>query len=193
MLSRMGPSRRSRRLDADELFARETLEVARAILGCTLVHRDCSGVVVEVEAYKGDAASHFVTRRIKGAMMGSTHGQLYIYPIYGMHWCLNVTTDAHGPGALLLRALEPRDGVELMRQRRGVERLEDLCSGPAKLVQALAVDPSLNGRRFDSEFELLARESEPPIAQGPRIGILTAMDLPWRFTVQGSRFLSRRG
>jgi DNA-3-methyladenine glycosylase len=175
-----------------DFFAPDTLEVARGILGCTLVHGPCSGIVVEVEAYKGDAASHFVTRRHVGAMMGTTHGHLYIYPIYGMHWCLNVTTDAGGPGAILLRALEPREGIDVMRRRRGGVPDVALCSGPAKLVQALAVDPALNGRPFTDAFELRPREHAVEIVQGPRIGITTAVDLPWRFTVKGSRFLSRK-
>lgn len=166
------------------------------MLGARLVHHaspggPCAGIVIEVEAYKGDAASHFVTRRHAGSVMGSSHGRLYIYRIYGVHWCLNVTTDAHGPGAVLLRALEPVEGIDLMRARRGRERIEDLCGGPARLVQALGVDPALDGRPFDEGFSLHLPRVAPEIAAAPRVGITKAMDLPWRFMVRGSRFVSR--
>src|SRR5262245_30925775 len=104
-----------------EFFARDTLLVARDLVGATMLHAGVGGVIVETEAYKGDAASHWVTRRHKaGALLGTTHGRIYVYSIYGMHHCVNVTSDASGPGAVLLRAIEPTHGVPEMLRRRGV-------------------------------------------------------------------------
>lgn len=181
-----------RRVLLERHFAAPTLDVARALLGCTLVHGNCAGVIVEVEAYGVDAASHFVTRPRTGAIMGEGHGRIYVYSIYGVHHCLNFTTDASGPGAVLIRALEPTRGIESMKERRGSERLADLCSGPARLVQALAVDPALTGRRVTDAFEIVRPRHAPDIAAGPRIGISEAKNLPWRLVVKGSPFLSRR-
>ena len=180
------------RIVDDAFFARPTLEVARALIGCTLRHRDTAGVIVEVEAYCGDAASHHVTRPRTGAIMGTTHGRIYLYSIYGMHRCLNVTTDEHGPGAVLFRALEPTEGLGSMAHRRGSDDVRALCSGPAKLVEALAVDSGIGSKRFLDHFELDGRTDPLEIATGPRIGISAAVELPWRLALRGSRFLSRK-
>ena len=174
-----------------DFFAARTLTVARRLVGATLTRGPCSGVIVEVEAYTDDPASHHVTRPRKSALMRETHGFIYVYQIYGVHHCLNFTTDAHGVGAVLVRALEPLAGLEVMRRRRGVERITDLCSGPAKLVQALGISPALNGRPVIETFTLVPPDTRPRITASPRIGIAAAKDLPWRFTLTGSRFVSR--
>ena len=179
------------RVTDDAFFGRDTLEVARSLLGATLSHRGCGGTIVEVEAYKGDPASHYVTRPRQGAIMGTSHGRLYVYSIYGIHLCLNFTTDTSGPGAVLLRALAPTSGVETMRERRGLERLEDLCSGPGKLVQALGVAQALTGERVLDHFEIETPRRAPEMLTAPRIGISVAQDLPWRFCVAERRYLSR--
>ncbi len=176
---------------SDALFARPTLEVARALIGVRLSVGGVGGVITETEAYADDAASHYITRRHSAAIMGATHGRLYVYRIYGMHHCLNVTTDAEGPGAVLLRALEPTDGLEQMRERRGRDAVRDLCSGPAKLFVALGLDPAVNGEAATDVLSLSLPSAAPNVAAGPRIGISKAVDLPWRFTLRGSRYLSR--
>jgi DNA-3-methyladenine glycosylase len=175
-----------------DFFARDALEVARGLIGVELVYGSCSGVIVEVEAYRDDAASHYVTRRPSaGELMGSTHGRIYIYQIYGVHFCLNFTCDAGGPGAVLIRAIEPRTDLEAMRKRRGVERIRDLCSGPGKLVEALGIDPALNGTPVLEAFELRRPEGGIEVDATPRVGIRIATALPWRFTLRGSAFVSR--
>lgn len=175
-----------------EFFAQDTLEVACALLGVTLIYRDCAGVIVETEAYKDDPASHFVTRPIKGAMLGQNYGHVYIYKIYGVHHCLNFTTDRHGPGAVLIRALQPTQGLEAMRRRRRVKKDVDLANGPAKLFVALGLDPGLHGAKVTEVFTLLPPEGPVEIGSSPRIGISQATHLPWRFYLHGSRYLSRR-
>ncbi len=179
------------RLD-QEFFAADTLQVAKGLLGVTLIYGDCAGIIVETEAYKDDPASHFVTRPNKGAMLAENYGHIYIYKIYGMHHCLNFTTEKQGVGAVLIRALEPTAGVERMRQRRGVARVVDLANGPAKLFVALGLDPALHGRRATEVFTLLPPAGPVEIGFSSRIGISRATHLPWRFYVRGSRFLSRR-
>ncbi len=166
--------------------------MARALIGATVTHGACAGVIVETEAYTDDPASHYVTRPRTAAIMGTGHGHIYIYQIYGVHRCLNVTTDAHGPGAVLIRALEPVRGLDAMRARRGRTALRDLCSGPAKLFEALGLDPDCNGRPVADVLDIRAPEASPEIVATPRIGITRARDLPWRFCLAGSRFLSRR-
>jgi DNA-3-methyladenine glycosylase len=175
-----------------DFFAADTLEVAKALLGVTLIYRDCAGIIVETEAYKDDPASHFVTRPNKGAMLGENYGHIYIYKIYGMHHCLNFTTDKDHAGAVLIRALQPLRGIEEMRRRRGVSDLTSLANGPAKLFVALGLDPALHGRPATEVFTLLPPESPVDVGTSQRIGISLATHLPWRFFVRGSRFLSRR-
>ncbi|MEM7243913.1 MAG: DNA-3-methyladenine glycosylase [Acidobacteriota bacterium] len=172
-------------------FARNTLEVARDLLGCRLELGGCAGVIVETEAYRDDAASHWVTRPNTARIMGESHGLVYIYSIYGMHRCLNFTSDAERPGAVLLRALEPVSGLDLMRERRGVKDDRALLSGPGKLVQALAVPDDAQAQPVTEVFRLERPRRRPSIVTGPRIGISKATELPWRFGIAGSRWLSR--
>jgi len=182
----------SRRSPGADFFARPTLEVARALIGCTLRVGDCAGRIVETEAYTDDAASHYVMRpRTARELMGSTHGRVYVYSIYGMHLCLNFTADAEAPGAVLLRALEPREGLDVMRERRGVERDLDLCRGPACLAQALGITRELTGAAVVDAFSLSLPEAPRGIVASPRVGITRATELPWRFTLAGSSHVSR--
>ncbi|MEH6776513.1 MAG: DNA-3-methyladenine glycosylase [Cereibacter changlensis] len=168
--------------------------VAAELLGALLTVRGCGGRVVETEAYAADdPASHsFRGPGLRNAAMFGLPGRAYVYRSYGIHWCLNVVC---APGeAVLIRALEPLEGLGLMRQRRGQQDPRQLCSGPGKLGQALAIGPSDDGAAFDGAD--LRLEPDPlPAAQrlaGPRIGITRAVDLPWRFGVTGSPWLSRR-
>jgi DNA-3-methyladenine glycosylase len=174
-----------------EFFARDTLEVARDLVGVTMLHRGVGGIVVETEAYKGDPASHYVTRRHKAAIMGATFGRVYVYSIYGVHHCVNVTTDRAGPGAVLLRAIEPTHGVDAMRRRRGTDDVRRLASGPANLFVALGLDAAMTGRDASEVFVLLPRTGPVEVATATRVGISRATHLPWRFLARGSGFVSR--
>ena len=167
-------------------------EVARRILGDTLLVDGVGGVIVEVERYQeDDPASHsFGGRRGRAAVMFGPPGHLYVYRSYGIHWCLNLVCEPDGVGsALLIRALEPTHGVDVMSERRGRQR--DLCSGPGRLCQALGVDGSLNGVPLGGRVQVLARSRRPRIVTGPRIGITKAVARPWRFAIAGSPHCSR--
>ncbi len=179
-----------------EFFARSVHEVAPELIGATLLVDGVGGRIVEVEAYdQDDPASHsFGGPRPTTASMFGAPGYAYVYRSYGVHWCLNFVCAEHGRAeAALVRALEPTHGLEAMRERRAVEAARALCSGPGKLCQALGITRVHDGLPLDEPpFELLAREDEPPIAVGTRIGITRAVEQPWRYGYAGSPFLSRR-
>ena len=171
-------------------------EVAPELIGAELYVDGVGGVIVEVEAYDHeDPAAHgFGNRRTaRNASMFLAGGHAYVYRSYGVHWCLNVVCDeAAVAGAVLLRALEPRRGIDVMRRRRGFDDPRLLCSGPGRLCQALGVTREHDGLRLDRPpFELRARRGDVEIVTGPRIGITKAAALPWRYGLAGSRFLSR--
>lgn len=187
----------------ESFYEQDTVTVARALLGAYLVHDAArgrtAGRIVETEAYLGanDPASHaFSGETQRNQVMFGAPGHAYIYFTYGMYHCVNVATMPAGTGeAVLLRALEPADGIALMFERRRVNRLERLCDGPAKLVLAMGITPALSGHDFRRPpLRLLAREGEdrPAIVEGPRIGISKASELPLRFHIAGSRFVSGR-
>jgi DNA-3-methyladenine glycosylase len=179
-----------------DFFARSVHEVAPELIGATLLVDGVGGTIVEVEAYdQEDPASHgFRGRTARTASMFGLPGHAYVYRSYGIHWCLNLVCAEEGRAeAALVRALEPTRGLEAMRERRGVEAVRALCSGPGKLCQALGISRVHDGLALDeAPFELLARESEPPLAVGTRIGITRAVEQPWRYGLDGSPFLSRR-
>ena len=189
---------KGRRLDR-EFFCRDSVELAPLLLHKVLVHGECAGRIVEVEAYReDDEASHsYRGRTARNAVMFGPPGRLYVYFSYGMHWCANVVCGEDGTGAaVLLRALEPVAGIEVMRERRPAARAErDLCSGPGKLTRALGLDRCHDGRdltRGDGPY-LLDDGTPPPSRPGrsPRIGITKAVGKPWRFFVAGSPSVSR--
>jgi DNA-3-methyladenine glycosylase len=175
-----------------EFFARDTLAVAHDLIGVIVKVGKCEGRIVETEAYTTDAASHSVMRRHKAAMMRETFAHIYVYRIYGMHFCLNFTTERHGTGAVLIRAVEPLKGLELMAERRGVTDPKQLASGPGKLCQALGIGMELNGRPIGRELKLRAGQHAPIVARSTRIGITRATELEWRFYEQGNEYVSRR-
>jgi DNA-3-methyladenine glycosylase len=179
-----------------EFFARSVHEVAPDLIGATLLVDGVGGTIVEVEAYdRDDPASHgFRGRTARTASMFGPPGHAYVYRSYGIHWCLNVVCAEEGRAeAALVRALEPTAGLEAMRERRGLEAARAQCSGPGKLCQALGITRALDGLALDEPpFELIAREAEPSLAVGRRIGITRAIEQPWRYGLAGSPFLSRR-
>jgi DNA-3-methyladenine glycosylase len=178
-----------------DFFARSVHEVAPELIGATLLVGGVGGVIVEVEAYdQEDPASHgFRGPTPRNAVMFGPPGFAYVYRSYGIHWCINFVCDVENRAeAALIRALEPTRGLDLMRARRGVDDPRQLCSGPGKLCQALAVTRGHDGLPLDrAPFALYAREADVEITTGPRIGITRAVELPWRYGLAGSRFLSR--
>jgi DNA-3-methyladenine glycosylase len=180
-------------------FAQDSPEVARALIGMTLLVDGVGGIIVETEAYDGeDPASHtFSGPTARNAVMFGPPGHAYVYLSYGIHWCLNFVCREPGHGAgVLIRALQPTAGIAQMISRRGQEDPLILCSGPGRLGQALAITHGLNGMRLDKPpFSLRAarpRKSAPAaVVCGPRIGISKAVDRPWRFGLAGSRYVSR--
>jgi DNA-3-methyladenine glycosylase len=178
-----------------EFFARSVHEVAPDLIGCTLLVDGVGGPIVEVEAYDHeDPASHgFRGETARNRAMFGPPGHAYVYRSYGIHWCLNLVCEEKGvAAAVLLRALEPAHGVEEMRARRDLDEPRLLCSGPGRLCQALAVTGEHDGLPLNRPpFELRARKGEPEVVTGPRVGITQAADLPWRYGLAGSPYLSR--
>ncbi|HVF88922.1 MAG TPA: DNA-3-methyladenine glycosylase [Blastocatellia bacterium] len=175
-----------------EFFARDTLSVARELIGAVLVVGECEGRIVETEAYTTDAASHAVMRRNQAALMRETFGHIYIHLNYGIHHCLNLTTERADVGAVLIRAVEPLKGIDLMIERRGMSDLKKLASGPGRLAQAFAIKPEWNGKALGREIMIKERDAVPEISTSARIGITRATELEWRFFETGSPFTSRR-
>jgi len=183
---------RSLSLLGQDFFARDTLCVGRDLIGTLLAVGRMRARIVETEAYTTDAASHTVIRRHKAALMRETFGHIYVYQIYGVHFCLNFTTERDGVGAVLIRAAEPLVGIEAMSARRGVADRRQLLSGPGKLCQALGVGPELNGRKLGRELRLFAAAGPREVATSRRIGVSKAAELEWRFFQRDSPFVSRR-
>ena len=177
-------------------YERPVVEVARDMLGCVVEHDGVSGVIVETEAYhESEPACHaHVGLTARTHVLFGAPGTAYVYRSYGIHALLNAVCEPEGVGAaVLVRALEPLEGLEAMRARRGWEHPEDLCSGPGKLSQALGIELVHNGgdlRR--GPVRILGRRGPAPeVVEGPRIGITKAAELPWRFCATGSRSVSK--
>jgi DNA-3-methyladenine glycosylase len=179
-----------------DFFARSVNDVAPDLVGCTLLVDGVGGTVVEVEAYDHeDPASHgFRGRTERNRSMFGPPGLAYVYRSYGIHWCLNLVCEDEGvASAVLVRAVEPTHGLERMRARRGVEDPRLLCSGPGRLCQALGVSGGHDGMPVDRlPFELYRAAGGVELVTGPRVGITAAADLPWRYGLADSRFVSRR-
>lgn len=176
-------------------FDQGSLEVAKKLIGATLLVDGVGGIIVETEAYdREDPASHsFPGPTPRNAVMFGPPGYVYVYLSYGIHWCLNFVCREAGHGAaVLIRALEPTSGIAQMIERRGQQDRRLLCSGPGKLGQALAITHALNGRRIDQPpFSLTAAPLPVRVVIGPRIGISKAVEQPWRFGLADSPYLSR--
>lgn len=174
-------------------YARDAVLVAQALIGCTFHVHSTAGIIVETEAYRtDDLASHSFngpTQRTR-TMFGPP-GHLYVYRSYGLHWCANIVCT---PGsAVLIRALEPTDGLDIMRTRRKMSDPARLCSGPGKLAQALGITKEMDGAPLSGDAIFVSAAASPAVTvAGPRIGISKAIDHPWRFGMAQSRFLSRK-
>jgi DNA-3-methyladenine glycosylase len=182
----------------DTFYDRSVHAVARDLIGCTVAHGETAGVIVETESYHADdeACHAFGGLTARNSVLFGPPAHAYVYFSYGVHSLLNFVAEPEGEAAaVLIRALEPVAGVEIMRARRGAERVEELCSGPGKLTQALGIGLELNGVPLASgPVRVLAREgawSDPPVVTARRVGITKATELPWRFCAAGSRFVSR--
>jgi DNA-3-methyladenine glycosylase len=169
--------------------------VARRLIGATLTVDGIGGRIVETEAYdREDPASHsFPGITPRNAVMFGPPGYVYVYRSYGIHWCLNFVCREEGHGAgVLIRAIEPLTGLDVMRQRRGIEPIRLLCSGPGRLAQALDITHRNNGMSlFEAPFRIEAPLEPVDIVVGPRIGLTKAIEIPWRFGLAQSKFWSK--
>ncbi len=169
--------------------------VAASLIGATLLVDGVGGIVVEVEAYRqDDPASHaYRGPTSRNRSMFGPPGHLYVYRSYGIHWCANVVCGEVGVGmGALLRALEPTDGLERMRSRRGLDDPLLLCAGPGRLTQALGLTGEHDGLPLDQPpFELRVPPVPADVVRSPRVGISRATEMPWRYSLSGSPFVSR--
>jgi DNA-3-methyladenine glycosylase len=177
-------------------FERDPLTCARDLLGCELVWQETSGIIVETEAYAeyGDEASHTFFRQAVRTFVGERPaGSIYIYLNYGVHWLLNFLVKGESfRGFILIRALEPRAGIKLMFERRAVQKVTDLCSGPGKLTQAMGITSKWNGADFFAipGVNLSPCKQPPAVIASQRIGITKSAELEWRYFVGDSPFVS---
>jgi DNA-3-methyladenine glycosylase len=176
-------------------FDRSVHEVAPELIGTTLLFNGVGGEIVELEAYHHTepAAHSYRGQTPRNGVMFGPAGYAYVYRSYGIHWCLNFVCEGVGSAsAVLIRALRPTEGLSLMRRRRGLKDERLLCSGPGRLCEALGISIKHNGLALDAPpFELHARTAKPDIAVGVRIGITKAVELPWRYGLAGSRYVSK--
>lgn len=176
-----------------ELFKKDAVELARFLLGKEIRYGNCSGIIVETEAYKNDPASHAYKITPRSRIMLDSYGKWYIYFVYGMFFCLNITTNEGEPGAVLIRALQPIDGIKVMEKRRKTTELLNLCSGPGKLCTAFGITKELNGTDLNKEIFLHDCEKLGKFSVGisSRIGIKNGKGLDWRFFVKNNPFVSK--
>ncbi len=176
-----------------ELFKKDAVELARFLLGKEIQHNSCSGIIVETEAYKSDPASHAYKITPRSRIMLDSYGRWYIYFVYGMFFCLNITTNEDEPGAVLIRAIQPIGGIEIMEKRRKTTERFNLCSGPGKLCTALGITKELNGTDLNQEISLhdCNKLGKFEVGRSSRIGIKEGKDLLWRFFVRDNPFVSK--
>jgi DNA-3-methyladenine glycosylase len=190
-LTEQGPGRLLKR----SFFGRSVHEVAPDLIGVTLLVNGVGGMIVEVEAYHHTepAAHSYRGPTPRNIVMFGPPGFIYVYRSYGIHWCVNFVCEKQGSAsAVLIRALQPTHGIPAMQRRRKLHDERSLCSGPGKLTEALAITHDHNGLALDAPpFALYARSQKPDIVTGIRIGLTKAVDLPWRYGLKGSKFLSK--
>ncbi len=180
------------KLLSPSFFSRNTVDVAKDLLGKVIAIRGMRARIVETEAYGRDPASHAFKRTERSKIMFETYGHIYVYLIYGMYECLNFTTEKNDAGAVLIRAVEPLEGIKQMKKNRAVNDVRNLCSGPGKLCRALGITRSHNGAKvgeavkvYDSGYRV------QKIGASPRIGIKDALHLQWRFFIEDNEFVSK--
>ncbi len=176
-------------------FDRSVHQVAPELIGATLLFNGVGGIIVEVEAYHHTepAAHSYNGPTPRNAVMFGPAGYAYVYRAYGIHWCVNFVCEGMGSAsAVLMRAIEPTAGLATMHRRRRTADARLLCSGPGRLTEALGITHAHNGLPLDAApFELRERTGDVEVVTGPRIGLTKAVDLPWRYGLAGSRFLSK--
>ena len=176
-------------------FDRSVHQVAPELIGATLLFNGAGGIITEVEAYHHTepAAHSYNGMTPRNAVMFGPAGYAYVYRSYGIHWCVNFVCEGAGSAsAVLIRALEPTEGLAAMHRRRRTADARLLCSGPGRLTEALGITHAHNGLALDvAPFELRERTGEIEVVAGPRIGLTKAVDLPWRYGLAGSRFWSK--
>ena len=176
-----------------EFFERNTVVVARDLLGKVIEINGMQGRIVETEAYCRDKASHAYTKTDRSSIMYDTHGHVYVYMVYGMHYCINITCDKENAGAVLIRAVEPLTNIPVMKIWRQSDITTNLCNGPGKLCQAFNVTMDLNGSPLGKDVKILDDGFlMTKIIQTKRVGISEDIDLPWRFYLAGNMYISRR-
>ncbi|HEX7789448.1 MAG TPA: DNA-3-methyladenine glycosylase [Afipia sp.] len=194
-MAELRPRTPTGRLLTRKFFARSVHAVAPDLIGATLLVDGIGGIITEVEAYHHSepAAHSFNGPTPRNLVMFGPPGFLYVYRSYGIHWCVNVVCEKEGSAsAVLIRAIEPTHGIPAMRRRRGLHDERMLCSGPGKLCEAMAVSDKHNGLALDAApIAIYARTRKPEIVSGVRIGITKAVELPWRYGLKGSKFLSK--
>ena len=175
-------------------LGKDAVFIAKNLLGKVIEHDGMSGMIVETEAYKKDGASHGYTITDRSRIMLDSHGRWYVYFIYGMYHCLNITTNKGDVGAVLIRALEPLEGIEKMKSNRRTDNVKNLCSGPGKVCQAMGISKDHNNSSLHSPIQLLhkAKIPEKLIVSSRRIGISKDEHLPWRFYIKDNPYVSRR-
>jgi len=173
-----------------DFFKPDAEKVAKALLGKLLVFGKCSGIIVETEAYADDGASHAAKRTKRSIPLFAKHGTTYVYLNYGMYHMLNFTCDTKGPGGVLIRAVEPEDGINIMKRRRKTNDIYNLCNGPGKLCQAFGINMKQHDKEI-GEVKIFDIGKKVEIEKSPRIGISFAKDLEWRFFIKDNKFVSR--
>lgn len=181
------------RLVSKKFFERDALVVAKELLGKVISYNGMQGMIVETEAYKSDPASHAYKLTPRSEIMLKTHGKFYIYFIYGMYYCLNITTNKGDIGAVLIRALEPLKGIARMKKNRNTDNIHNLASGPGKLCDALKITKSLNNTPVNGKIKVLHHKNfkDSDIISAKRIGISKGNDFDWRFYLRGNEFVSK--
>lgn len=165
----------------ESFFKPKARIVAKRLIGKIISYNNLSGIITETEAYENDEASHAFKRTERSSIMYDSYGKFYIYFVYGNHYCLNITTDEKGPGAVLIRSLKPIKGIPIMKKRRNCEDVKNLLNGPGKICQAFEIDKRLNGSLVNDKIKVLNNNIKLKIKNSSRIGIKKATDLKWRF------------
>ncbi len=173
-------------------FADDAITIAPKLLGKIIRKGSCEGIIVETETYTTDSASHAHHPTPRSAPMRETYGYWYVYFNYGMHYCVNITTNKSSTGAVLIRAIEPTKGIAYMKRRRNVSNIHKLANGPAKLCQAFGIDKHQNATPLNRDFAIYDAPEikKEMIATSPRIGIRNDIDLLWRFHTRDNQFVS---